>query len=144
METDTLQLEYKQVEHRFLELLPQFWQQSWSHWEKCKNHHHHHHHLLLPQCHCQKMKKVKLIFSVRLSRYLCTRIFVMSQQLPSDICLISDSQIIIGILSVLSFIIPHLNCNGLPSFTTVMGSCRLNTSADILNISQRAHSLIIY
>ena len=34
-------------EQVFSDLLPQLWQQSWSHWENCK-----HHQLLLPQYHC--------------------------------------------------------------------------------------------
>ena len=39
-------------EQMFSGLMPQLWQQFWSHQEKCKHHHHHHHHLLLPRCHC--------------------------------------------------------------------------------------------
>ena len=54
----------------FPDLLPQLWQQSWSHWEKCK----HHHQLLLPQCHSQKiLPKLKLV-----SVFICQDIFVLT------------------------------------------------------------------
>ena len=86
----------------FSDLLPQLWQQSWSHWEKCKHHYNY---------------EVKVISSIHSSRYLCTCMFFMLQQLSYEIFSISNSQIIIGISSVLSLIIPLLDCNGLPSFT---------------------------
>ena len=114
-------------EQVFSGLLPQIWQKYWSHWEKCN---YHHHRFLLPRCLCQNILPKLKLFSVIVRQDIferaCHVMLVMSQQLPSDICSISDSKITIGILSVSYWIF-----------------CRLNTSTDILTMSQRAHSLII-
>ena len=114
-------------EQVFSGLLPQIWQKYWSHWEKCN---YHHHRFLLPRCLCQNILPKLKLFSVFVRQDIferaCHVMLVTSQQLPSDICSISDSKITIGILSVSYWIF-----------------CRLNTSTDILTMSQRAHSLII-
>ena len=113
-------------EQVFSGLLPQIWLKYWSHWEKCN----YHNRVLLPRCLCQNILPKLKLFSVLVRQDIferaCHVMFVMSQQLPSDICSISNSKIIFGILSVSYRIF-----------------CRLNTSTDILTMSQRAHLLII-
>ena len=101
-------------EQVFSDLLPQFWQQSWSYSIGINVN------IIIICCYLNVIVRryfCKVVFSIPSSRYLCTCMFVMLQQLFSDICSISNSQFIIGIWLVLSFIIPLLNYNGILSFT---------------------------